>query len=186
MFVTCTYSKLSWYWFGRECEKTKPSVVGDSHFTSCSCMRTIKESVPYSIHSPSDRLCLCLVCLLTQTNKRQRTHLPNKAYGRSKGETISYDCFVRCIRRPTDKQWDTDQHRILQKSKKIIIIKKKIWNSSLVTKPACAFIHETPNELRFFVFRIHSILSVHLNLSPLSGVWNGTDHSSRVGKEENL
>ena len=45
---------------------------------------------------------------------------------------------------------------------------ENIWNSSLVT--VSANIHLSPSDSRFFGLRIYSVLTVQLNLTPLSGV----------------
>ena len=127
LLITRSYSKSSWYGSSFECEMTtKPSVFGDSLFTLCSWMRTTRD-VSFSVRSPSD-VCTCLVHLLTQTNKRQRTRLANGVYGkRRRKHFISVFCAVypeaykERLEKPANKQH-------MQPNR------ENIWNSSLVTK----------------------------------------------------
>ena len=103
LFITNTYSKSSWYGssFGRKMT-TKHIVFGDSLVTLYSRMCTTRNKSHFqSIHIR----CIYVSCLklLTQTNKRQRTHVGNSVY-KCEGERISVHCSVRCIRTPSDEQ----------------------------------------------------------------------------------
>ena len=81
-----------------------------------------KELVPYSVHSPSD-MSMCLVFLLTQTNKR---HLANSIYRNWRRKDLSDHSSMWSICRPSDKQQETQQDMQLNS--------KTIWNGSLVRK----------------------------------------------------
>ena len=74
-------------------------------------MRIIKELVPYAAHSPSF-VSVCLVFILAQTNKRQRTHLPNSSHRKRRRKNF-IALFCRNICNQYDQellQWDL--HRL--------------------------------------------------------------------------
>ena len=116
-------------------------------FLVCATNACGKELVPFSVHSPSC-LGMCLVFLLTQTNKRLITHLGNKVYRKqswnnfrsnfsvvSTVSVVSCLCSVQCIWRPAGKQG-------LEKPANNTCSQNttNIWNSSLVAKPMLTFI----------------------------------------------